>query len=164
MFSIHQNVSFDLLSINIARFLKNKPSIDLKGWTEGYNWARSEKDIISKSFDNDKHEYYCPVGDEHKVTQDQISTVKDMRWNTFEQFKKRAFSVWIVSLVPKSETWREGTCTCPNFLKKYMCKHLIGMAIRLKLAKPPPAAKNVPINEKRRRGRPKFATKALLRD
>jgi hypothetical protein len=23
-----------------------KPSIDLKGWTEGYNWARSEKDII----------------------------------------------------------------------------------------------------------------------
>ena len=53
--------------------------------------------------------------------------------------------------------------TCPNFLKKYMCKHLIGMAIRLKLAKPPPAA-NVPINEKRRGGRPKFATKALLRD
>ena len=87
-----------------------------------------------------------------------------MRWNTFEQFKKRAFSVWIVSLVPKSETWREGTCTCPNFLKKYMCKHLIGMAIRLKLAKPPPAAKNVPINEKRQRGRPKFATKALLKD
>jgi hypothetical protein len=44
-----------------------------------------------------------------------------------------------------------------------MCKHLIGMAIRLKLAKPPPAA-NVPINEKRRGGRPKFATKTLLRD
>jgi hypothetical protein len=46
-----------------------KRSIDLKCWTEGYNWARSEKDIISKLFDNDKHEYYCPVGDEHKVTQ-----------------------------------------------------------------------------------------------
>jgi predicted nucleic acid-binding Zn finger protein len=70
-----------------------------------------------------------------------------MRWNTFEQFKKREFSVWNVSLVAKSETWRAGTCTCPNFLKKYMCKHLIGMAIRWKLAKPPPAAKNVPINE-----------------
>ncbi len=87
-----------------------------------------------------------------------------MRWNTFEQFKKRSFSEWIVSLVPKSETWREGKCTCLNFLKKYMCKHLIGMDIRLKLAKPPPALKNVPINDKRRRGRPKFATKALLGD
>ena len=87
-----------------------------------------------------------------------------MRWNTFEQFKKRAFSVWIVSLVSKSDTWREGTRTCSNFLKKYMCRHLIGMAIRWKLAKLPTVAKNVPINEKRRRGRPKFATKALLRD
>ena len=57
-----------------------KPSIDLKGWSEAYYWARSEKDITSKSFDNDKHEYYCPVGAEKKVTQDQISTVKDMRW------------------------------------------------------------------------------------
>ena len=52
-----------------------KPSIDLKGCTERYNWARSEKDITSKSFANDKHEYYCPVGAEKKETQEQISTV-----------------------------------------------------------------------------------------
>jgi hypothetical protein len=45
-----------------------------------------------------------------------------------------------------------------------MCKHLVGMAIRLKLTKPPPAEKNVQINGKRRRGRPKQATKALLKD
>ena len=37
------------------------------------------------------------------------------------------------------------------------------MAFRLKLAKPLLAAKNVPINEKRPRGRPKVATKALSR-
>ena len=40
-----------------------------------------------------------------------------------------------------------------------MCKHLIGMAIRLKLAKPPPAAKNVPINEKSPRGRPNVTSR-----
>jgi hypothetical protein len=38
------------------------------------------------------------------------------------------------------------------------------MALRLKLCKPPPAAKDVPIGEKRKRGRPKLATKALLKD
>ena len=48
--------------------------------------------------------------------------------------------------------------------KVYVYKHLIGMAIRLKLVKPPTAANNVPINEKRPRGRPKVATRALLRD
>jgi uncharacterized Zn finger protein len=30
--------------------------------------------------------------------------------------------------------WKADTCTCPYFLKKYMCKHIIGLAIRLKAA------------------------------
>jgi hypothetical protein len=46
------------------------------------------------------------------LSQDQISTVKDMRWNTF--------SVWIVSLVPKSETWREGTCTLGTIKRNFV--------------------------------------------
>jgi hypothetical protein len=38
------------------------------------------------------------------------------------------------------------------------------MALRLKLCKLPPAAKDFPIDEKRKRGRPKLASKALLKD
>jgi uncharacterized Zn finger protein len=89
-----------------------------------------------------------------------------LRWNTFDQFKKRASSVWKVTLPSdaSNEKWREGKCTCPFFLKKYMCKHIIGLAIRLKSAKPPPAAKDVPIGENRKRGRPKQAKKALIVD
>ena len=45
-----------------------------------------------------------------------------------------------------------------------MCKHIIGLAIRLKSARPTPAAKDVPIGEKRRRGRPKEATRARIID
>ena len=45
-----------------------------------------------------------------------------------------------------------------------MCKHVIGLAIRLKLAKPPAAAKDVLIGQQRRRGRPSKATKALKVD
>ncbi|CAF2103112.1 unnamed protein product [Rotaria magnacalcarata] len=43
---------------------------------------------------------------------------------------------------------------------KFMCKHVVGMAIRLNHCKPPPAAKNVKIGEKRRRGRPSKSKKA----
>ena len=72
--------------------------------------------------------------------------------------------MWIVSLPTVNEKWKEGNSTCPYFLKKYMCKHVIGLAIRLKLAKPPAATKDVPIGQKRRRGRPSKATKALIVD
>ena len=59
----------------------------------------------------------------------------------------------IVDLPHEKEKWMEGNCTCPAFFKQYLCRHIIGMSIRLKYAKPPPAAKTVPIGEKRKRGR-----------
>ena len=43
-----------------------------------------------------------------------------------------------------------------------MCKHLVGVALRRKYVKAPPSAKDIPIGEKRKRGRPKKSTKALL--
>ena len=52
--------------------------------------------------------------------------------------------------------------TAPAFLKNYICKHVVGMGIRLKQCKPPAAAKTVPIGEKRKRGRPAKAKTALL--
>ncbi|CAF1186126.1 unnamed protein product [Rotaria sordida] len=41
-------------------------------------------------------------------------------------------------------------------------EHIVGIAIRLKCCKPPPAAKTVPIGQKRKRGRPAKAKAALL--
>ncbi len=67
--------------------------------------------------------------------------------------------------LPNDETrWKEGRCSCPSFFKTFLCKHIIGLAIRLKYVKPPPEAKQIPIGEKRKRGRPKKAGKALLID
>ncbi len=58
--------------------------------------------------------------------------------------------------------WKTSKCNCPVFVKNYMCKHVVGMGIRLKYCKPPPAAKTIPIGEKRKRGRPSKAKPALL--
>jgi hypothetical protein len=142
------------------------PTIGLKQWTDGYQWAKSIK-VVRSQVNGDSIQYYCPVGQENEVTEDQIQTVKEKRWNTFEQFKKRASIVWIVDIPNDGDTaekWKGGKSKCPCYLKQFICKHLIGLAIRLKYVKPPPAAKLVPIGQKRKRGRPKKATKALLVD
>lgn len=62
----------------------------------------------------------------------------------------------------EDEKWRDGRCTCPVFLKNYMCKHLLGVAIRFKYIHPPLEAKNLEIGKKRKRGRPSKAKKALI--
>ena len=47
-------------------------------------------------------------------------------------------------------------------MKKFVCKHVVGLAIRLKFVAPPIEAKALPLNQKRKRGRPSKAKKALL--
>ena len=120
-------------------------------------------DVRSSESDNSLL-FYCPTGKDISVTQEDIKCVQEMRYNTFKQFRDRAFKVWVVEIPKQKENWIAGKCSCPKFFKSFMCKHLIGTAIRLKFAKAPPAAKQVPIGQKRRRGRPKEAIKALLRD
>jgi uncharacterized Zn finger protein len=58
--------------------------------------------------------------------------------------------------------WKKSKCNCPAFFKNYICKHVVGMAIRLKHCKPSAAAKTVPIGDKRKKGRPAKVKRALL--
>jgi len=149
--------------LNNSRIFMTSTSVELSEWTKGYHWAKSNVNISSVIFDNSIR-YFCPSNEESHITENTISTVLEMHWNSFDQFKRRAFKVWIVDLPKEKDKWINGYCTCPAFLKKYVCKHIIGLAIRLKYVKPPPAAKQIPIGEQRKRGRPKLATCAFLVD
>ncbi|PZC85335.1 hypothetical protein B5X24_HaOG201831 [Helicoverpa armigera] len=71
---------------------------------------------------------------------------------------------WRVDL-PHNIDWiqkLDGKCNCPAFYKNYMCKHIIGLTIGVKLANPPPEAKNLLIGQKRKRGRPSKSKPALI--
>ena len=56
--------------------------------------------------------------------------------------------------VENDSHWKTSKCNYPYMLTNYVCKHVVGMAVRLKCYKPPPPAETVPIGEKRKRGRP----------
>ena len=45
-------------------------------------------------------------------------------------------------------------CSCPYGQKRYFCKHNIALSIKLKNYAIPDVAKSVPLQEKRKRGRP----------
>ena len=123
--------------------------------------GENEKNVSSVSTDTTV-EFSIPSGEEFAVSQSDIIMVKSLKWNTFQQFKEKAFSVWFVTLPKEKSQWMKGICNCPSFFKKYMCKHVVGLAIRSRFCTPPVAAKNIPIGQKRRRGRPSKAKKALL--
>ncbi len=130
-------------------------------WTSGYQWVKLNKSVLSIEHD-DYIEYFIAAGDETKTTNADIYVMKKMKWYAFDQYKTRAFNTWSVTLPMDQSKWLDGICNCPAFFKKFMCKHVVSMAIRLNYCKPQPAPKNVPIGEKRRRSRPSKVKKALL--
>ena len=71
-------------------------------------------------------------------------------------------SIWCIDI--NNEDWLQSKCNCPFFLKNYYCKHMIGVAniLRLDGCSIPLNAKIVPLGQKRKRGAPKKATRALL--
>lgn len=87
-----------------------------------------------------------------------------MEWQTFSDFKKYLIEWFCVSM-PKDATderWTSAECECRTYFKKYMCEHIIGIALRKKFATAPPEAKNIPLGVKRKRGRPCKAKTALV--
>ena len=111
-------------------FYLEKP-IALPLWTEGNQWAKRNKKVTSECT-GDFERFFCPAGDQSSLSSSEIADVINMRYNTFKQYKKQAFKIWVVDMSKKAENWSQGKCTCPVFFKKYMCKHVIGLALRQK--------------------------------
>jgi hypothetical protein len=149
-------------TVNFTTFAV-KPSITLRLETSAYNWARSNSFIRSS---RDKGCYYIRTKESQKSFP--ISEVNEyerqrrqMQWRKFSTYAKWKSSFSKVTMA--GGEWEGAFCSCPNFQKNYVCHHILGLAVRQKLYEVRPEAKSIPIGEKRKRGRPKLAKKALLR-
>ncbi len=94
---------------------------------------------------------YIPAGTKETVTKTEIQKYNKKKWISFDQFKDVQFGIWKLTLPNNSSEWTKGICNCPNFFKEYICKYVVGMGIRLKFCKPPPAAKNTFRRKKKKR-------------
>ncbi|OAF67616.1 hypothetical protein A3Q56_04670 [Intoshia linei] len=103
--------------------------------TDAYQWIQKRKTIIMSH-----DQYYVPTGNDVDLTEDQKVSLNRNNW----KFLK---------------------CTCPFWSKPYMCKHSIGIAIRLKIdgCIVPREAKALSLNIKKKRGRPAQTNQALMR-
>ena len=91
----------------------------------------------------DRTMYYLPAGEEtiNRITDKEIKRYENCRFNSFDTYKSVYFNIWCVCLSNNPEKWKEATCICPSFMKNFVCKHTIGMSIKLKYCKPPPEMK-----------------------
>lgn len=107
------------------------------------------------------HFQFSNPADKH-VSMEEIIEFETTDWKSFDCFDEfidatRKF-IRVVADV-EIEKWKASVCSCWENKKKYMCVHVIAMAIHLEILKP--SDDFVPIHAKRNRGRPKKAPKGL---
>jgi hypothetical protein len=132
-------------SLTNAKHFATEPLISLALWTSSYQWAKANKNVICINNESSKV-YYILARDLDSISQTNLNRYKKQRLTTFNQFKK-SFDIWCLEVENDSD-WRKSKCNCPAFLNNYICKHVVGMGIRLKHCKPPAAANTVTIGEK----------------
>lgn len=135
-----------------SKVFQTSPTIDLPLWTDSYRWVKRNVYVMAVEGVN------CKLYTISHTTNPPIQIPE--YFNNFEEFKTKHFESYQLQI--PNEKWEDGICDCKDFMKKFICHHLVGMAIRLRLVKAPCEAKNLPIGAKRKPGRPSKAKKALI--
>lgn len=144
------------------RQLLEYPTIPRKLWQESFKWAQN-KEIGRAKYDENKFLVQSSSNKNDDFSLEYAQNLLCKAWQNFDQYKKEGFAqIYAVKL--NARNWRVmSACTCAHFCKRFVCKHVIGMALRLQLAKCPKNAVPIPIGKKPTRGRKRLASKALLR-
>lgn len=85
-------------------------------------------------------------------------------WASFDEYVTHGYQMfWIVQFIENN--WKiNSKCTCPIYFKQRMCKHILAIAMRDKKLERPQNANPVQLAPRRKTGRPRNATLALMRD
>jgi hypothetical protein len=156
----------DPKSPNHPKLFIKEPTISTKDFTAAYDWSK-EAVVIQKVCPDSKHFFFkskMAVGEiTNTVVRKYSESSKSSEFQSFDDYHNVFFSIWHIEFKANTDNtnWRKGKCSCPAFQKSYICKHLIGLASRLKFLVIPDVAKNVEIGTKRKRGRPALAKPAL---
>lgn len=131
------------------RKLIENPSITDNMWTATYHWTCQQSLVLPTiSIDG---QLIVPI----KSSQyDENVPSLDTHCDNFDDFKIRYDNKWFVTLYHPETKWIKSLCTCPIFLKEYICKHVVGIAVRMKELQIPEDFVSVPIERKRKPGRP----------
>lgn len=122
-------------------------------WKDGIKWAASKKQVIVEKearFNITRH--YIPSDAGLIINPQQLATYKARSWRSFDAFYGNIAAIWVVKIGDNDiET---ATCTCPPFMKNYVCKHILGIGLRSKIITHPLHLRQLS-KRPNRRGRPK---------
>jgi hypothetical protein len=143
------------------------PDIPTNLQSQSYGFAKSSIQIKKRKINDNNSIYFFPSSNSNykNLKEEDINSylkkMENFKFRSFDSYVKFIERLWIVHYCHNN--MYESTCSCPIFMKNYICKHIVSIAIINKEYEVKPEAKiDSNLNAKRVRGRPKKSTKALV--
>ena len=152
------------LSLNYRKPFAVKPTVTTKEYMTAYKWLKdSKRDTLGAD-----DEYYTRSSDSTSTqlltlndVQNYKKTVESLTFKNFDAYHNLVNGIRYTRL--NRTDFLASQCTCPEYFKSNVCKHILGMAAVAKINPIPNEAKGSALEIKPRRGRPAKAKKALVR-
>lgn len=143
----------------------DSPIISLAQYREAHEWTTDEKMIIVEIEHNEElRRFLTPTPKFDAPTIAKVKEVHQKKFDTMENYKKYGHKMVYDTKIDLNDCFLNSTCTCSQFVKSFMCKHIIGFCLQLQLKTCPIEAISKPIGTRKRgAGRTSRAKSALVR-
>lgn len=131
-----------------------------KLWQAADEWSKSKKEATECERNADIICFNVASGPDANIAKANLTSYNNRNWKTFDSFSKNILSIWVVTIFNDKAQFTSSTCTCPAYLKDYLCKHILGMGLRLHKVELPDNVRQLETKPSKR-GRPKRAGPAL---
>lgn len=154
---------------NGKRVFAEEPLIEKEMWTKAILMQQNSfisfklKPTVSYP---DHLSFTLPSSECSNPTVAYYKTLCNAKWKSFDEYIRHGFQqFYLVHVKPTGEWKRESVCMCTSFMKEYICKHIIAIALREKLTEYPDEYEPMLLSRnKRMAGRAKYAQPALVVD
>ena len=141
-----------LYTTSLLHDFKIKPSVSTDLELTSLKWCNSIEEIdILYWFDT---WYIVPSSNSLITPAVWLQIYQMQQWTSFDEFVKWLRSCYIVSPL--------NSCTCPNGMKSYLCKHSVGLAVLFKMYAIKEKTRAQVLGKRRGKGSSKKVKSALL--
>lgn len=152
---------------NGTREFAKEPTIPSKMWGEAI--LMQQNSFISfKLKSNDSYpDHISHTVPSSKCSNPNVPFYKELiqkKWKSFDEYIKHGYQQFYLIRVKQTDAWkRESTCTCTSFMKQYICKHIIAVALKEEITECPDESDPTFLSSnKRKAGKSKYAEPALV--
>lgn len=152
---------------NETREYSKEPKIGTKMWGEGILLQQNSFKsfpIKASTSHPDHRSFIVPSSKCQNESIEYYKALGNKKWTSFDEYIQHGFQQFYKVKLKPSDSWKsESICTCTCFMKEYMCKHIIAVALKEEVTECPDDYDPMLLsNNKRRRGNSKKAEPALV--